>query len=90
MSWKCYPHKRSLGSGVLLKNPNRVKKTTNDWYGVLTLDRDLKKGEEINLVAWNKKVPHGTLISIRISWFKPGWGHDEYREVLIKDEGEID
>lgn len=90
MAWKAKPHNKTPGCGVLLRNVRKKSERSGDWFGVITMDRDVRKGETLNIVAWNKPVNFGNLISLRINWYQEGWGRQEFREILIKEEGEIE
>lgn len=60
-----YQHKP--GKGSLLTNLRRDKETSPHYSGKLCIDRDLKVGETITIVAWEKESAVGKMFSLSIS-----------------------
>lgn len=55
------------GKGSLLTNLRRDKETSPHYTGKLCIDRDLKVGETINIVAWEKENHLGKILTLSIS-----------------------
>ena len=61
------------GRGVLMTNRKKRGPTSPDYSGQLVLDRDHKKGDRLELFAWDKKTVYGRLISIIINRVRKGY-----------------
>ena len=64
-------HQQENGKGVLFQNDKKATSMQPDYKGLLTVDRDLKAGEQIKLAAWVKKTAVGNLISLAQDNFVP-------------------
>lgn len=64
-------HQQENGKGVLFQNDKKATSMQPDYKGLLTVDRDLKAGEQIKLAAWVKKTQVGNLISLAQDNFVP-------------------
>ena len=57
-------HQAEPGKGVLFQNDKKATPSQPDYKGVLTVDRDIKAGEQIKIAAWKKATRVGELISL--------------------------
>jgi hypothetical protein len=64
-------HNQEAGKGVLFQNDKKTGERQPDYKGLITLDRDVKAGEQVKLAAWVKKTQVGNLISLAQDNFVP-------------------
>ena len=65
-------HQGEPGKGVLFQNDKKAPGSAQpDYKGVITIDRDVKAGEQIKLAAWKKATRVGELISLAQDNWKP-------------------
>ncbi|MGI9136146.1 MAG: hypothetical protein ACR2JS_03680 [Candidatus Nanopelagicales bacterium] len=65
-------HHSELGKGVLFQNDKKAPGSSQpDYKGVITLDRDVKAGEQVKIAAWKKATRVGELISLAQDNFVP-------------------
>jgi hypothetical protein len=58
-------HSAEPGKGVLFQNDKKAPGSSQpDYKGMLTVDRDVKAGEQIKIAAWKKATRVGELISL--------------------------
>ena len=64
-------HNTEMGKGVLFQNDKKKSEKQPDYKGVITLDRDVKAGEQVKLAAWKKATRVGELIALAQDNFVP-------------------
>lgn len=64
-------HQTEPGKGVLFQNDKKASPSQPDYKGVITVDRDVKAGEQIKIAAWKKATRVGELISLAQDNFVP-------------------